>query len=81
MQITIQLFGMQARLADTRAVELDLPDNADCQAALDRLAADCPALAESIPASRLAVNQHYAEPHHRLTAGDEVALIGMISGG
>lgn len=81
MTITVQLFGMQARLADTRALRLDLPDQADCRAALERLAADCPALSESIAASRLAVNHRYAEPDQRLLPGDEVALIGMISGG
>ncbi|MEM6391756.1 MAG: MoaD/ThiS family protein [Planctomycetota bacterium] len=81
MQITIQLFGMQARLADARVIQLDLPEDADCQAALDRLAVDYPALTDSLPGSRLAVNQHYAEPDRRLAPGDEVALIGMISGG
>ncbi|MEM1211780.1 MAG: MoaD/ThiS family protein [Planctomycetota bacterium] len=81
MTITVHLFGMQARLADSRSLQLELPDDANCGAILERLGVEYPALSPSLSGSRLAVNHRYAEPDEKLAEDDEVALIGMISGG
>jgi molybdopterin converting factor small subunit len=48
---------------------------------LRALAAAEPALARSLPKSRLAVNFEFADPSQSIHCGDELALIGMISGG
>ena len=81
MKQTVLLFGPQARLAGKREVSLDLPDDADAATVLARLADAEPSLKASVAASRLAVNQDFAEPSRRVEASDELALIGMISGG
>jgi len=47
----------------------------------DQLAIQYPALETSIAISRLAVNQEFAAAESWIQADDEVALIGLISGG
>lgn len=79
---TVKLFGPQARLAQQREVAVDLPG--EPAAVADLLAAvgvACPALADSIPTSKLAVNQAFAHSATKVTPSDEVALIGMLGGG
>lgn len=48
---------------------------------LEALARESEALAPSLAASRLAVNHAFVGDEHALSPGDEVALIGMVSGG
>lgn len=81
MRVRVLLFGPQADAAGRRAVEIDLPEPADCRALRERLAQVCPALAPTLPASRFAVNHEFAAPDHPIRAGDELALIGLVSGG
>lgn len=78
--VTVLLFGPQAALAGVRQLRLDVPEGtvAGVRAAL---AAACPALAASLASSRLAVNQEFAGDADLVSASDEIALIGMVSGG
>lgn len=80
MEITVLLFGPQAQLAEAReiTVTLDSPTAGDVLKALSDEAAP---LAASLPASRLAVNHEFVNADHTIRPGDEVALIGMVSGG
>lgn len=81
MHQTVLLFGPQARLAGKREVNLDLPDDADVAAVLRALADAEPSLVPSMNVSRLAINQDFADADRRIGANDELALIGLISGG
>lgn len=82
MNVTIKLFGPQAMLAGRGEVTVTLTDEAPACAALRRALGETePKLAASLPGSRFAVNHVYVQDAHRVRAGDEVALIGMISGG
>ena len=82
MNVTVKLFGPQAMLAGRDAVIVTLPDEAvACGELRQALAEAEPRLAPSLPNSRFAVNHEYVREAHRVTATDEVALIGMISGG
>lgn len=82
MQINVQLFGPQAALAGTRSVEVEV-DSAEPTAAdvLAKLNDAAPEIADSLRTSRLAVNHEFATGSTPITPGDEVALIGMVSGG
>ena len=45
------------------------------------LADAMPQLRGSLATSRVAVNHRFADKNERIDEGDEVALIGMVSGG
>lgn len=82
MRIQVLLFGPQAQMAGEPSIEIELagesPTVADVLAALSQSE---PALAQSLGVSRLAVNQQFAKPSDTVSPSDEIALIGMVSGG
>lgn len=82
MQINVLLFGPQATLAGARSVDVDL-DSASPTAGevLAALADAAPTLVGSLASSRLAINHEFASSDHTVGPDDEVALIGMVSGG
>lgn len=81
MQIEILLFGPQAKLAQHDCVTIELAEASTVADALAALGERVPELASSLSISRLAVNHEYAQEDDLLIEGDEVALIGMVSGG
>lgn len=82
MEIRIKLFGPQAALLERREVVLSLPDAGPTVAEVrEALGVAAPALAASLPHSRLAVNHTFADERQAIAANDELALIGMVSGG
>lgn len=82
MAIEVQLFGPQAQLAGKRTVRVETPRGTLSAGDLLAILSESePVLAESIPLSRIAVNHEFAAPDQQINAGDEVALIGMVSGG
>ncbi len=82
MSITVLLFGPQATLAGARSVEVVVdgasPTAREVLAAIGEAA---PELVGSLAASRLAINHEFAPGDRIVSPGDEVALIGMVSGG
>src|SRR5437879_3303178 len=76
MRVSVRLYAILRERAGASEVELELPDGARVQDALDRLGA----LADGLPVV-LAVNRHYADPSDELAPGDELALIPPVSGG
>lgn len=82
MQIIVRLFGPAAQTVGRREIQLMLDEKrATCADLRAALAASEPALQALLPACRIAVNQEFAAEDQLLRAGDEVALIGMVSGG
>ena len=82
MQIEVKLFGPQAVLVGSDAVKLASDTDAPtCAWVLTHLGEAAPELAASLPQSRVAVNHAFATPETVVREGDEVALIGMVSGG
>ena len=79
--LTVLLFGPQAALAGARELRLPLDSGATVAQVRAALGAACPALAPSLPASRFAVNHAFAAETDPVAASDEIALIGMVSGG
>ena len=78
---TLRLFGPQAQLVGTDTLTVDADTPLTPAALRDRLAADHPALADSLPTSRIAADHAYADDATPLDPAAELALIGLISGG
>lgn len=82
MRVSVLLFGPQATLAGARSVDVDIEDNAPTAGGvLAALREAAPALTGSLTSSRLAVNHEFVAAEQTIQQGDEVALIGMVSGG
>jgi molybdopterin converting factor subunit 1 len=81
IRVRVRLFAIQRELAGTREVSLELPDDADVEAAWVALVARHPVLAPGRPSVRFARNGEYAEATTGLSDGDEVAMIPPVSGG
>ncbi len=82
MTIEVLLFGPAARAAqaDRLPVPIDGPQ-ITCGDLRARLAKQAPDLARLLPASRFAVNHAFVEDSCIISPADEVALIGLVSGG
>lgn len=82
MQIVIKLFGPQSRIIGQSQVVIECEDAAPtCGRVLAQLGEVEPRLADSLSSSRLAINCEFADANQVIHAGDELALIGMVSGG
>jgi sulfur-carrier protein len=82
MHLTIRLFGPEAQLAAASELAVDverLPIR--CAALRQRIAQREPRLAQSLKTARLAVNCEFASDEQLIGPGDELALIGSVSGG
>ena len=81
MLVRVLLFGPFAARVGRTSVRLDVPEHAPVSDIRDRLASDHPELGELLPACRIAINGSFAGAEQRVGPGDELALIGMVSGG
>jgi molybdopterin converting factor small subunit len=82
MRVTVKLFGGEADAVGRREVTIEIAgDTASCAELARRLVAAEPRLRGRIDRCRLAVNHEFADAARRIAPGDEVALIGMVSGG
>ena len=81
MTLRVLIFGPFAARAGRDHVPVTLADDRTCAAVLREVAQACPTLAPMLTGARLAVNSRFAEAGQVVREGDEVALIGMVSGG
>ncbi len=82
MTLEVLLFGPQAVLAGRRSVSIRLSESSvDCRLLRRKLIEAVPELAESLPSSRFAVNHELVGDDQSIRESDEIALIGMVSGG
>ncbi len=82
MQVTVRLFGQEARAAGRATVSVHLDaERCTCGRLREALLAAEPCLAATLPHCRLAVNHAFASEAQQIAATDEVALIGLVSGG
>lgn len=82
MTIVVHLFGAEAAAVGQDRICVELADAAPtCGVLRTRLVASTPALAAALRGARFAVNHAFAPDAHPIAPGDEVALIGMVSGG
>lgn len=81
MKVTVRFFASSREAVGQSELALELLQGTEVQALLQRLASDYPKLMGHLPTLMVAVNEEYAERNHRLSPGDEVALIPPVSGG
>src|SRR5699024_628615 len=82
MKLKVKLFGHQAQLTNKREIDIEL-NGASAHIAQVRqaLGEKETALLDSLPVSRLAVNHEFSSEQKKVQVNDEIALIGLISGG
>ena len=81
MRITVKFFAILRDRANTSETTLELPPQANVSIAMEKLAAQFPAIAKDLPRAAFAVNRSYAKGDAVLHDGDELALIPQVSGG
>lgn len=81
MRVEVLLFGAEAAAAGCDRVAVEACEGAGTHEVKEMLGAAYPALRPFLGAARLAVNCEFAGSETVVRAGDEVALIGMVSGG
>lgn len=82
MLVKVKLFGPQAQSVGDKLVAVELPaSDHRCGAIRRALMLRYPHLEPMFAASRFAVNCEFAGDDTPVDAGDEVALIGQVSGG
>ena len=81
MRVTVKLFGAEADAAGQRAAIVSLFEGATVADLRPALAHLLPALAGRLEGCRFAVNHAFADDDMEVRTGDEVALIGQVSGG
>ncbi|MBZ0172893.1 MAG: MoaD/ThiS family protein [Phycisphaerales bacterium] len=81
MRIEIRLFGEEARAAGANTLAVDLDAPATCGSLRDAMRTQAPVLASSLGWARLTVNGRYADDKTPIEETDEIALIGLVSGG
>src|SRR5262245_23561331 len=81
VRVRVLLFGPEAAAVRRESVEVEVAEPATCEGVRSRLAAEFPALRAHLGSGRFAVNHEFAPMERAIRAGDEVALIGLVSGG
>jgi len=81
MTVEVLLFGPERAAVGADRVRVPLADERTCAALRAGLAAAAPALAPALATARFAVNSRFVADSYGIGEGDEVALIGMVSGG
>lgn len=75
------LFGPERAAAGADRVRVSLGGDRSCAGLRAAVGAATPVLVKALASARFAVNSRFVPDTHELTEGDEVALIGMVSGG
>jgi molybdopterin converting factor small subunit len=81
MEVRVLLFGPEAAVAGRSDVSVRIDGACTCAALKREIERIIPALKGRLTGARLAVNSEFASPEQTISLGDEVALIGMVSGG
>jgi molybdopterin synthase catalytic subunit len=81
VRVSVRLFAGLHDLVGRREVELELVEGATVADLREQLASQYPAVAPLMSTLVCAVNEEYAPNEHRLSPGDQVALIPPVSGG
>jgi molybdopterin converting factor small subunit len=81
MQVEVLLFGAERAAAGRDRAVISLPVTRTCRDIRDRLSEALPALRPHLSSTRFAVNGEFVSLDHTVAETDEVALIGLVSGG
>ena len=81
MEVKVLFFGVLKEVAGSAGERLSLPEGASIEDLLRHYEERVPQLKRWRGSMALSLNQEYAGPDARLSAGDEVALLPPVSGG
>lgn len=82
MQVQVMLFGPIADMLGSDTVAVDTPsEQPTARAVLDSLGEQNPTVSDAVRSCRLAINHSFAHDDAIVGADDELALIGLVSGG
>lgn len=81
MNVRVLLFGPAAMAAGVESVIVSAAEAPTCECVLAALGEQFPAIRPFTKGGRLAINANYAVAATQVAAGDEVALISLVSGG
>ena len=81
MDVQVKLFGAEAEAAGADSVAIKVAERATCADLREALKSASPGLAPLLDHARFAVNSAYVPDATIVQNGDEVALIGLVSGG
>jgi len=81
MQLAVKLYATLKDRAKTNQVTVELADGATIGMLRQKLAADYPALASTLPRCLAAINQEFADDAAAIHPGDQVAFFPPVSGG
>src|SRR5262249_58823460 len=81
MRIQVLYFAAARERAGLSREELEVPEGASVQAAVELIASRHPRLRELLPHLRIAVNQEFGRQEDALPKGAELALIPPVAGG
>lgn len=79
--IRVTLLGPARDWMNVESLDIDLPEGATVAAVCAALAERSPVAARGLTIARLAVNDRFVLPDHRLGSGDEVLVIPPVTGG
>lgn len=80
-RMKVLLFGAEADRAGARFVMIEPPNEPGADAVKAAVEAAAPALRGHLGSCRVACNSSFAGPALRVQPGDELAIIGLVSGG
>jgi molybdopterin converting factor small subunit len=80
-EIQVLLFGPAQRIAGQSCITVRVDGQVTCLDVKRALVAAAPRMTDFIAGARLAVNRKLLSDTGAVRPGDEVALIGMVSGG
>lgn len=81
MTVRVRLFGPEARALGRGEVAIEAAPGTTCAQLRSDLRARYPQLQDSLSHARFAINSEFADEAREIEPGDEVALIGLVSGG
>ena len=81
MIVRVLLFGPERNAAGADSVAVEVAAGVSCGGLRTAISSQHPALRPFLRAGRFAVNREFAAEDRPVGAGDEVALIGLVSGG
>lgn len=81
MLVEVKLFGAEAAAAEASCATVHLDTPATCASLRSAMREQTPALASALDWARFAVNGRFATDETSISAGDELALIGLVGGG
>lgn len=81
MKLEVLLFGAERAAAGRDRVTVEVEPSATCRDVRDRLGEMIPHLQPHLLAARIAVNGEFVPLTTGLNSTDEIAVIGLVSGG